>query len=517
MKEKKEKLARLNLDVLICIASHLDITSISRLSQTSRFFLDFVESHGWKAHCMGRGISSHRDETISTRNSTAIIRSISSSSASSAFSPSASFKLILQADKAWGTKTFRSYQTRLPFATNPNGKVERQRPQPLLLFAPLGLFLFTGSEMRLWHKDLLQNLKPLQMKQAQVFYLTNPAGLDKQTSNNGSSALWDICACTRLDHDGRHIAIGRLNGLVEIVKISKSKNHSRQRGKMIVNLVWIWRDITCSTSIQSMHASSSSGLLAIAGKNGNVALFRLALKESNVQANLVEHWSVGSRPWSVWVEGSSWLAVGTNGSEPIILFPLEEQTCKTGYPIRLSTGRTKWTSVYAMQSRLIEGKCHLLAGCYDGTLRDYNVDLVLSRHYSAKSPPSELLLPSSQYRDRFDPSAIYCLSAGVGQGGQDIAAGTARHGVCKFFRITAPLREEESWSMFAAHPCESPTYSIVGQYNRLFGVTDAIFWQLDTRTAAVFSPPSDGRSDQKTMAFYRHGDMIIDRTSWPSF
>lgn len=295
----------------------------------------------------------------------------------------------------------------------------------------------------------------------------------------------------------------------------------------MVNLLWIWRDPTSLTSIQAIHASSLSNLLAVAGKNGLITLFKVECKEMKTSVELVHQWNVGSRPWSIWVQDSSWIAIGTNGVNPIVLYRLKKETnCRPeDEPIRLSAGTTKVTSVYALQSRsLANGVCQLLAGCYDGVLRLYHVDLALfSSRKQQQQQMKQPILPQRQMRDRFDPSAIYCLSLNVGFNSQQIAAGTARHGVCKFFQASdnQTSREEEekqSWSIFAAHPSQSPTYSLVGQYNRLFGVTDAIFWQIDLRYNAAdvsTTTTSFDLQDRQTLAFYRHGDMYLDRTQWP--
>jgi len=489
-------LARMNLDVLICIASKLDTASLSRLSQTCRSLYAFTEDHGWKSLWLS---------SAGTSKPGGVVIPIDDDAMSSR--AGRKYKQYFRVDKAWATKTFQCHQSRLPFVATPNGKVEKHQPQPLLLLTPMALLLFTGSEMRVWHSPILRKKAPLQFKQAQVFYLTNPAGLDsKGRPGTASLALWDISACTQLDESGEYIAIGRLNGLVEIIRLSSTKQYPRQKQRVLVNLVWLWRDTTTSTSIQAMHACPFSGLLAIAGKNGSIALFKFNLSKGFKTAiDLLEQWSVGSRPWSVWINQSAWLAVGVSDIEPVLLYPLHEVTGRPGLAIHLGTSSAKVTSVYALQIKTIAGKCTLLAGCYDGVLREYNID-------EALASPQTTILPQSQLRDRFDPSAIYCLCVGIGQGGgKDVAAGTARHGVCKVFRSTGV--ESDSWSMFAAHPSQSPTYSLVGQHDRLFGVTDALFWQIDLRPG-IPPAPTEGRGHH-TLAFYQHGDMILEKSRCP--
>lgn len=493
-------LVRMNLDVLICIASNLDTTSLSRLSQTCRSLYNFTEEHGWKSLWLSSaGASSMGDAAILSSND--------ASSPAVLSSAGSKYKQCFRVDKAWATKTFHCQQARLPFVATPSGKVEKHQPQPLLLLTPTALLLFTGSEMRVWSSSTLRKGAAVQLEEAQIFYLTNPAGLDsKRRPGTPALALWDICACTQIDVLGEYIAIGRLNGMVEIIRFKSTKWHPRQKQRVQVNLVWLWRDLTTSTSIQAMHGCPSSGLLAIAGKNGSMALFKCVLQKGvKASFDLLIQWKVDSRPWSVWVHESQWLAIGVSDVEPVLLYPLQEGSSRLGTAIHLGTSSARATSVYALQTKMVAGRCTLLAGCYDGVLREYNITEALL------FPPRTSILPQRQLRDRFDPSAIYSLCLGVGQRGEDVAAGTARYGVCKVFRSTGV--ESDSWSMFAAYPSQSPTYSIVGQHDRLFGVTDALFWQIDLRPG-VAPAPSDGQ-DNHTLALYKHGDMVLEKSRCP--
>jgi WD40 repeat protein len=517
--------AALNSDVLLCIVSHLDVLSLTRLGQTNGHLFRFVEEHGWKGWCVDRGIRLYREASIPIQTTRRV--AVTSNSILDVLSP---YRALLRADRSWEKKEFRSFQSPLPLDINSKGKVDRNRPRPILLLTKKGLFLFTGSVMRFWSKDVLQTFQSVCLDDAQVFYLSNPAGLEKKSGDEsgggglgGSSALWDICACAQLDAKDRYIAIGRLNGLVEIIKISSAGKKGRRKGegeggggRVVINLVWYWKDMARATSIQSMHASPSSGILAVAGKKGNIALFHTGVKGGNIQVDLIEHWNIGSRPWSIWVEEAKWLAVGSEGLEPVILYPLHSHTYKPGKSIRLLTSaKPKSTSVYALNTNRSSGKAVLLAGCYDGTLRLYDVEAAF------RGSTKATLAPLSLHSDRFDPSAIYCLTTDVGINGQMVAAGTARHGVCRFFQ-TAPTaqreeEEEESWSMFGTESSQSPTYSLAGQFNRLFGVTDAVFWQVDVRPVPpTFSLSKDSRGQRDVKAYYRHGEMIIDHTRWPA-
>lgn len=452
-------LATLHLDVLLDIAAHLDITSLARLGQTCRQLADFVEKNGWREYCLRRSVNTTRVQILSGNDSVDTGKE------------RLQCKQALQLDRAWARKSFRISQVPLPIATTSIGtgygvKKERHPALPSLLLTPTGLYLFTGSEMRLWTARSLQATQAIQLEQAQLFRLTNPANLDlrwdgskarpRQEHDSSSSALWDICACTRLDQSGSRLAIGRLNGLIEIIELSKGAGDGNHIDTMKVNLAWICRDFQMAgVSIQAMHASPKSNLLAIAAKDGTIVLFRISSKRvqnrRTLQVKLVDQWSIGCRPWSIWVQGNKWLTIGINADEPILVYALDHKTSRATKVCRLGLERPHKTSVYAMQgSRDADGREHLLAGCFDGVLRRYDMLAVLSR-----SPSLSAVRPVWHNRDRFDPSPIYCILDGVDQGGSAVACGTARHGICKFYQTTSPQVEEESWSLFAADQSHS--------------------------------------------------------------
>lgn len=551
--QKANVLCNLSIDILILVARHLDVQSIAHLEQTCKTLNRFVVRHGWP-YVIGHRMPSKILHGGKARQSA---------------------KEVARVDRAWVTRTFVADQCTLSAssetAAHPHGsrthagsRAETASPSvPFcqLLLLPHGLILLMRSELSYWTSVQLEEHEPISLDAAQRVSLVNPANLDVQWRSRrkrgmmaDASALWDVCTSAQLDRAGHLLALGRVNGLVEVIEIQPGggkDGHDRVR----VNLAWYWRDLMSTDGIQSMTSCPDSGLLAICSKRGDVWLLSVARsRQRNSKRTLdvrpIHHWSVQTRIWSACFGGrvqgrssASWLAIGTASAEGILLFALDPISHLPSLANTLSCNRI---SVYALKADVGRqvGDDHLFAGCYDGKLRLFNISKALER---GEVGPARIM------SDRFDSSAIYCLCLGVGQGGRQIAAGTARHGIVKIFDPTPALQagrvvqrqtakandnaeedaESEGWSIFAAHPSRSPTYALAGQHDRLFGVTDQKLWQIDLRLRRTGKPvrstkdsqhvirrldESDGHDDNNgegTLAYYLHRDMILATSRIP--
>lgn len=239
------------------------------------------------------------------------------------------------------------------------------------------------------------------------------------------------------------------------------------------------------------------------------------------------------------------------------LYPLDESGRPPGSPISL-LGSGRPTSVFALSTPPPNSPLSpslLFAGFYDGAVRAYDLRLP-----STKAQLSACLNVS----EKLDASPVYSLALGGG-GGTHVLAGTARHGLLKIWDMrrssassdlivaaqddgkTASEDDDRGWSLFAAHPAESPTYAVVADHSRVWGTTDRKVWQLDfsprsataTLESTTASSPSldaggqvgyprgparfrkglkELRSDAGyaselgRLAFYRHSDMVLDTT-----
>ena len=88
--------------------------------------------------------------------------------------------------------------------------------------------------------------------------------------------------------------------------------------------------------------------------------------------------------------------------------------------------------------------------------------------------------------------------------------------------------ERPGWSMFAAHPSQSPTYSLAGNIDRIFGVTDQKLWQVDLRIGAghidqinlndqliKLNKTKEYELEKGKLAYYRHSDMLLEHSELP--
>lgn len=484
------RLEDLGVDILRLIVRHLDVASLARLERTSKSFQCFAHTQGWHV------LAGHGQRKYIVGD------------------PGTS-KDFVSIDCAWATRTFRRSQGVLPPPPSMGGRGQEGVVAPLstLLLTVHGLFLVLRSEMRFWSSEQLAAHQPL--RTGQLINLANPAGLDVHWKDDvassadglpATSALWDITSCTQLDESGCLLALGRANGLIEVISVHKT----RPSAHVSVNLVWVFSRMLGKASVQAMHACAHGHLLVAVYKEGHVMCFsteRMVSKRAH--GVLVSSWTLGCRLWSVHLGGgddmhkqAQWLAVGTS-TDNIVVYRVENQLPTAS--VRLDC---HGSAVYALESARLDGRStsgnvHILfAGCFDGILRQFDVRRALQEGHK------EAL---RIFRDRFDTSAIYCLAYGVGAGGNHIAAGTARHGMVKVFDpwniSTRSLREAQGWSMYAAQASKSPTYSLAAQHDRIFGVTDSKLWQIDLRRQSVFA---ERESPETTIAFYRHFDMILD-------
>ncbi|PWN33710.1 uncharacterized protein FA14DRAFT_156394 [Meira miltonrushii] len=550
----RNHLAQLNADVFATILSFLDIGSMARLEQTCTYVRNFIQQFGW------------------TRLLNSDLRALSEVQARKGRAIPA--KEVLRINLAWKSRTFLVSQCDLDNTShgkiNEGGKMTESSstsvPFCQLHLLPHGLILLMGSEMRYWPNTELEKRQPITMENCTLFKLENPANLDKRwitqhqrsksrkARNQGviaASAVWDICASAVLNKQGTLIALARVNGLIEIVQMEARKGGMPAR----VHLAWFWPDhLNSSVTIQTLASCPDSGLLAVCGKQGEVWLLsirkRQPLRQHKVAHGTLDirglsHWKVNERIWSACFAKTKtshkcppWIAIGTGGREGVLIYSL-----KTKIPECIATLHCNGRSIYSIKTDSM--KCNegisdiLYAGCFDGKLRTFDVTKAI--HTNESNAVSVMY-------DKYDPSAMYCLLTGIGQDGMQIAAGTARHGVVKMFDVREAFKctedtakppdqnnsldtldiERQGWSLFAAHPSRSPTYSLAGDFDRIFGVTDQKLWQVDLRNRAGHinqmtssdqlvkaNTKKEYELEKGKLTYYRHSDMLLEHSNLP--
>lgn len=563
---KRTTLTNLNADVLATILSFLDLESLARLEQTCRYVRNFIQQFGW------------------TRLLNSELRALSEDQIRKGHYISA--KEILRINLAWKTRTLLASQCDLDNAslgkTNEAGNATDSNstfvPFCQLHLLPHGLILLMRCEMRYWPNIELEKRQPIKMENCSIFKLENPANLDKvwiaqnrrrkgrrawNKNAIGATAVWDICASAVLNKQGTLVALARVNGLIEIVRIELRKGMQAR-----VHLIWFWHDLMDSgIAIQTLTSCPDSGLLAICGKQGDVWLLSVRKTQTARQHKVthealnvrpLSYWKVNGRVWSACfakIESSfrypTWVAIGTGSREGILIYSLTSDLTKT--PERIARLHCDGVSIYSIKTARVNCRESvrqvLYAGCFDGKLRTFDVIRAIETDDSSAM---------SMMYDKYDPSAMYCLLTGVGQDGTQIAAGTARHGVVKMFDVREAFKcieedknnqevekeivsnadqrdsgnipdiERQGWSMFAAHPSQSPTYSLAGNFDRIFGVTDQKLWQVDLRNGAShidqitwndqlvkLNAAKEYELEKGKVAYYRHSDMLLEHSNLP--
>lgn len=563
--KKKDQLANLNADVFATILSFLDTKSMARLEQTCIYVRNFIQQFGWYRLL---------NNELRTLNEDLIQKGRKSSA-----------KELLRINEAWKTRTFLASQCNLDNASN--GKASETEsainsnpvsvPFCQLHLLPHGLILLMGSEMRYWPNVELEKRQPIKMENCSLFKLINPANLDKKwilqnQSRKGkkawnknpikATAVWDICASAVLNKEGTLIALARVNGLIEIVQMEVGKASMQTR----IHLIWFWPDLMDSgIVIQTLASCTNSGLLAICGKQGDVWLISVQKRQTAGRRKVVQgaldvqplsYWKTNDRIWSACFAQITmsdrrppWIAIGTGSCEGVLVYSLTTKS-----PERFASLYCDGVSIYSIKTASMKNNKsirHVLyAGCFDGKLRTFDVTKAINANDSNAL---------SVMYDKYDPSAMYCLLTGIGQDGMQIAAGTARHGVVKMFDVREAVKdtkrdknnqerekeiihkedasliaqcipdiERQGWSMFAAHPSRSPTYSLAGNIDRIFGVTDQKLWQVDLRIGAghidqinlndqliKLIETKEYELEKGKLAYYRHSDMLLEHSKLP--
>lgn len=511
--------------------------------------------------------------------------------------------------------------------------IQFNQGMPLLCLHGSGLYLAFKSTISIWSWPALHTARGLRHHPPQVIALPRSGGTGSSTA---ASAWHDISAMQVLG-DGI-VAVGRVDGWLEIARLGIEPTEGeagpkRREGDAPAldrySLLSSYRpESSGTTELQCISYLPGEALLTAAWKDGTVAILRAEKGFSGL--NLVRKWTIASRPWSVHLGqlseadgGTWWLAVGCQGKDflrvsawdrarlssslvkmyaniPYHNFSLQlydpalpsfadsKSELEPRYrSLRVSRDATPPSlSAYALASARMDDSAlwedfpphHLFAGCYDGSVRVWDVRTRLSsrevakererdvqwerdmererlRHVASSSSlqsqsqtgtpsrsqanatasdrptPSSVAVvpPIRRYTDRYDPSAVYSITLGVGPRSASFAIGTARHGNVKVFSVHDDAQQQqqrqqqqmveiddefsqhtvqsqqssaaepkrrvrEGYNLFCpAPPADTPTYSIVGEHGRLFCAGQGRVWELDARGRLGVEAQESGR------------------------
>ncbi|KAJ9474381.1 hypothetical protein PHBOTO_004460 [Pseudozyma hubeiensis] len=235
----------------------------------------------------------------------------------------------------------------------------------------------------------------------------------------------------------------------------------------------------------------------------------------------------------------AWVAVGITAEHVVYIYPLSQGDGGIGLrePFRVaSTGQR--TSVYAMATPPPGSSLPsflLFVGFYDGVIRVYDTRQLQADSEQGSWNMNDLrdalpisdapdrprrrrinrqLDPIAIWREEYDTDAIYSLSFG-GPNATLMVAGGARHAKVRVFDVgvlagyDVPLLGEAGgrrwdWTGFALRSTDSPVYGVVGQADRVVGVTDRRVWWLDFGRPVLEEREGEGEGEK--VAYFRHTD-----------
>ncbi|CAO1633817.1 unnamed protein product [Sympodiomycopsis kandeliae] len=564
----------LPIELLCKIYRHLSYKSLSSLYQVCKHLNHSVNQYGW---------------TIWVTKRPKLLSILNSSTKEDTPYTKQDVSRIIKINQSWRLKSIRCKQVHFHTLPYPVGLSKNNRKPltyqmqlkyntaiPILAMTARGLFMAFKSFICIWQDATLASSDGVTKSPPSIVHLF-------ERKDAGDDAWLDI-SCFQIiepSTEGKHLlaVIGRVNGDLEIWSLNLDQCDAK-----LIYTMSSSEDTSRSSShqtVQSMSFLSHCNLLAVAWKSGQVALFDLShivssdldvvIKEESSPLPLqsVRSWDVNSRPWSIHLGMYStspfnpWLAVGCQGVDFLFLYPepLQQQgqegsSAPDCHSLRTSYSETPpHLSTYALASsrlpHLLDKKLfptnHLYAGCYDGMVRVWDVEQVAKQSRSSKdiedpsssSPPIGVPL-TERYVDRYDPSPVYSIALGVGLNSQCIAAGTARFGIVKVFRIGQDSQRDRGKRSLLHHDTNSsesddeeldaeikreedldpdegcsfyppaprgdfPTYSIVGEHGRLFHVGQGRIFEMDSRAHASV----DG---EQSVGWYYHGQMELRRT-----
>ncbi|SPO23984.1 uncharacterized protein UTRI_03475_B [Ustilago trichophora] len=259
---------------------------------------------------------------------------------------------------------------------------------------------------------------------------------------------------------------------------------------------------------------------------------------------------VATRAWSVLL-GQAWVAVGITGEHAVYLYPCTRSESGTELKEPFYVANTgQRTSVYAMATAPAKSGIPgflLFAGFYDGVVRVYDTrqlhseadamdmqDLnealhpTLNRNGQRRRRIRKELDPIAIFREDYDTDAIYSLSF-AGPNFDLLVVGGARHAKIRTFDVSslsaydvpllsAPIaaegrKDEErggDWTAFALPSTDSPQYGVVGDADRVIGVTDSKLWWFDFGLPLL---DEDAEEVEHRVAFFRHRDGALSYSS----
>ncbi|CDR99923.1 hypothetical protein [Sporisorium scitamineum] len=252
--------------------------------------------------------------------------------------------------------------------------------------------------------------------------------------------------------------------------------------------------------------------------------------------------SASTRAWSVLLGSctntlqperkADWVAVGITAEHAVYIYPLSRQNGKLELeePFYVAS-KGQRTSVYAMATPPASSTLPsflLFVGFYDGVVRVYDTRQLQNDAFPNNDGGDEQsaangtrrrrvrreLDPIAIFREDYDTDAVYSLSFG-GPRAEMLIIGGSRHAKVRVFDASSlagydvPLLSapdaaaglKRDWTAFALPSTHSPLYGVVGEADRLVGVTDRKLWWFD-----FGAPLLDDQEQGESVAYFKHAN-----------
>lgn len=362
---------------------------------------------------------------------------------------------------------------------------------PVLLARPRGdqsirIVVAKGIQMEVWEVDtagrtwdLLRVNGGLRQDSAAAI-----AGLGR--------AVDDITGVTAIEGYEDDLIVSRVSGQLQRLRFIMPGHHGDP-----ATVVEVARYTNQQATIQAL--SSVNGLVVSAASTRPLRLVSHVIKPARHALSLhsiAQPWLpatttlLSNKPWST-LAAPGWVAVGQAGTEPLSVYAMVSSGELDPLPRRFSATEDKSTSIYGLA---LLTPSTLLAACYDSTVQLYDLRANDS-------------VPSLSLADPWSDDACYSISTG-GPGQHYVAVGTARHAAIRLCDLRSPSNPVSSGgaTLFARKKERSPTYGVVLEYSRVYGVSERNTFVIDYEGG-------EGAGGRDEVGYYKHagvgaGDFI---------
>ncbi|KAF8464760.1 hypothetical protein JB92DRAFT_3136146 [Gautieria morchelliformis] len=433
-------LDRLPEDIILCVLSYLNITSISSLSKTCRVLHAIVEDSGWKVYALEHPLPSQ------------------------SLTPALNYSLWSMRDLVRHQKLAHTAWKRRQFVSRPLGPEWSSKFHSVMAISSSRLVVAAGNTLYCY------KFTPPTSRHSEA-----PRVIFEYVVTFPKDARRDISGIA-FEHDGQGVILSSFHGALGRISLpqSSSRKHWSVRAP---DLLYFQRQ---GRPIRSMSVASNTVLTI--DSVGLASMYSLADPDRSLLSSFAVGGSLPATGWATHLSlrSSSGFAVfGTSSATPLVAHGVTESGI-SAYPqaiLSLSgkpsttairravysiTGTSPRTFPWASSSDQI-----IISGWYHGIISLHDLRCPAHSDSLGRGP---ILPPVQTMKDPLMLSPIYSLSSA----GAHIAAGSARSSVVHLYDVRSP---KTGWSIYLpqeyGRPTSSPVYSCLLESTRLWAATES--------------------------------------------